>query len=462
MKFFRNFFKKHKKEIIIFVVCLIFKLIFLSGILYYDSFHSGIENSINMKMAQPAPAIISGLNFHEPGDEHPPLYYAFAATIKILSGGQIWLILLIQDILISLAAVFIYKIGKIIFGDKVGFWAAIIFAVEPFMSFEMNLLISEGVFILLFTLFIYYFSKFIYEKKAIDLIFSSVFLGLATLTRGTTLYFAIFPSTFLIWLILRKFPVRTIIKSILIFNIVFAAIITPWMTRNKIVHGDFTIGYNFGAQNFYFYNLPTLMSVREQISFEQASKKVHQWLLSARLPGEKLQEFYGRKTKEVLAEHPLLYTKIHLIKTIPFFFQPGYEDIMVAFDIKPKTFRPDITLGILQGNIAPVIKFFGQMDFYNYVYFLGLAVWIAVNVFLLLGFYFCFKNKGSRLLFAIFSILTIFYIALPSGTIALARYRLPVYSLFFTFAIFGYFEIKDKFKKPAYGPAVQEKLKNIK
>jgi len=449
MTFIRDFFVKHRTLAIIFLACFVFKLVFLFIILRWDVMHPGIENSVSYKTAQPAYIILAGIHFFEPNNGHPPAYYAFAASIKYIFGANsIWLIFFIQDILISMAAVLVYKLGKMFFSASVGFGAAIIFGIEPYLSFEMNTLVSEGLFVFFFTFAVYFFALFFEKKLLKHLVWAAIFLGLSALTRATTLYFPLIPATFFIWYVLKKAGWRVILKYLLVFYGIFILLVAPWMVRNKIVTGNFSLGSNFSAENIYYYNIPTLLSAAKHISYQEALDYVTQKEKNERPANQSRANFYQSQIYQIVARYPFLYAEVHLVKTVPFFLQSGYEDMMAAFSVKPAMSRPDITLSLIKGDWRAAVEFFGRFDFYNYVYFIGLGWWGLVNLFAIIGLYFCVRRKKS-LIFMAFSVLTVFYLALPTGTIALARYRLPVYSLFFIFAVFGYLSLFGQTKKAA-------------
>ena len=92
-------------------------------------------------------------------------------------------------------SVLIYRIGQILnFPYSVSVWAAVLAALEPASVYWNNLLMSDYLFAFLFIWSVYEFFMARYYSFAL-------LLGLATLTRPTSLYF--FPL-FLLVMLLKK------------------------------------------------------------------------------------------------------------------------------------------------------------------------------------------------------------------------------------------------------------------
>jgi hypothetical protein len=124
---------------------------------------------------------------------------------------------------------------------KYSFWAGMIYnCTLVLMFFESNLL-TETICIFFLLLTVFYFqkiSKVTEEKNEIrkkDIIFLSLAISLATLTRPTFLYVFFLVFFFLVY-VFKKYNIRgnLILKNIVLYVIPFIILVGGWSTFNKI------------------------------------------------------------------------------------------------------------------------------------------------------------------------------------------------------------------------------------
>ncbi len=444
-----NFFVKYKKESILFGICLIAKLISFFIVLFLH-LEYGNWNWLRGFATPPADSIFNGssLNFHEPGDWHPPLYYFFASSIlSFLPSDSA--VFLIQDVIFSFIVILVYKIGKLVFSQRTAFGAAIIFGVEPYLSFESNSFSADILSVFLFAFFIFYFVKYL---KAItseetkfrerNLILSSVFLGINTLARPTTLYLPVFIVLFLFALFLvKRYSFFIFLKHAFIFTAVFLLFIIPWMARNKIIYDDFVFA-RITRTNLY-YNAGVLLGVKENLPFKEEQVKLEKKARDdVEKSGEDIIQYYYREAWKIILSDPFLYAKIHLVKTIPFFLQPGYETMLSVYGFPYKPDRPDFTYLFLQGNLNKARDFLFNVDFPLVSFIAGFIFWFAVNLLFFKTFLRSLLRERDIAIYIMFFISIIIYYALIFGTIAVARYRMPIYYLFFLPAVHAISQLK--------------------
>lgn len=458
----KKFLKDHKRETVIFLICFTAKMLaFLIVIGLRVKF--GDFEFIN-KIAEPADKIFKGgvpiFNFYEPGGWHPPLYYFFTASVLSVIPHE-WVIFLIQSLLVSVSAVLVYKIGLLIFdclknGEKIAFFSAVIFSVEPYLSFETNTLGSDILGLFFFIYFIYFFVKYLKENALKSIALSSVFLGLATLTRPSTLFMPLVIFFFLIvFLIFKRKSVFLTLKHFLIFCAIFLLFIVPWMAVNKVFYGEFVFS-RLSKVNFYPYNAATFIAAKENISFGEARARLEEKaVIETKKTGEPLDDYYEREAFKIIFSDPVFYAKLHLIKSAPFLLQPGYEIMMHGYGVPYKPDRPDLTLLFMQRNFGAILKFIRNTDIATVLYFTGLLFWGVLNIMLIVAFVKSFKQDKFLFLIFLFFGLTIVYHALLYGTIAIARYRLPLIFMFFMPAFYVIF---SENKKSEAVPPISNKI----
>lgn len=186
-----------------------------------------------------------------------PLYQYFLAGIYILFGHHYEAVWLIQAFLHALSALFIYLSARILFKnninkEKVSLVSAVIIGFFPDLIEISAMLMTETLYIFLWTLFLWYFLKFTDEKldeqknKYFHAILLGLVSGLAVLARPPVLF--VLPVMFL-YFILKK---NLTVLAVLLLSI--GAVFVPWTIRNyqaynKIMPFGGAGGYNFWIGN---------------------------------------------------------------------------------------------------------------------------------------------------------------------------------------------------------------------
>lgn len=416
--------------------------------------------------AQPARFVLAG-NFHDYCDWHPPLYYFLTSLILFFFKSQ-W-VLYFFNIWLSFACLLIgYKVAKVFFSEKIAFFSVFLLAVEPFWAWHNWLLVSENLSTPLFLAFLYFLFKFLKVGSVKNIFYSGLFLGLTTLTRPNTLFLSVVISFFLLPLFLfrRKFDLtqisfKKLLVALLLFNLTFFVVLVPWLVRNKFVYDRFTLA-NILSTNIYHYNLPPLIAFKMGISYEKAYNIVIQYAKSEL--GENVGDqgdcaFYGKdelnkqfaffkneSCQYILFNLPL-YIKMHLIKAVPYFFQPGYMDMWSAYT--GKSSKPDMTAGILNGDLSGFWNFLAEQNGEAVVYIFGIVFWIFCTMALIWACVYSYFKDRNKFVFFVISLGVASYSALLTSPFIMARYRLPIYLLFFIPLIYFFMVMKQKkiFKK---------------
>lgn len=453
-------FFKNRWWIFIIAAFLLVRLVIFGTLWQASEDRGGWENFYDF--AQPAKSVLL-VNFHDYCDWHPPLYYFFTSLILVLFGDQEY-IYFFQIIAALIILVFVYRTARLFFSEKVALLAVFLMAIEPFWAWHNWLLVSDNLSALLFLIGIYFLLRFLKIGTRKDILISGVFLGLTTLVRGNTLLLAIFLSIVLalVFLLKEKLKLTSLpqlsLKQVLIFlflfNAAFFLILLPWAIRNKIVYDRFTIA-NILSTNVYFYNLSPLMSWQEGIPYEQAQLGVikqadedlgknvgDQGDCQQFSKGEFNQQldYYKGQARSYILSNFYPYLKMHLFKAIPFFFQPGYFDMWLAYTGEYN--KPDITSAFLKGELEQVKKFLGTMDWKLATYLLGVIFWGFSSLALAFSLVYSYLKDKKNFIFFLIAAAVIIYSALVISPFVLARYRLPVYAFFLIPLIYMLAKIK--------------------
>lgn len=419
------------------------------------------------KQAQPAYPVLAQ-NFHEICDWHPPLYYFITSVFLFLFKSQ-WSIYIFQIFLAFVSLIFIYKIAKLFFSEKVARWSVFILAIEPFWAWNNFLLVSENLFIPLIVAGIYYFLKFFKESVAKNICLSAVCLALATLIRPNSLLIVLALSFLLILIFIFRrqlkltgiflFNYRQLLIFLLLFNLLFFAILTPWMVRNKIIYGHLTLA-NILYTNPYFYNLPPVLAIQKNISFSEALKIVvvqAQEKLGVNVGDqgdcrqfsrEKFKQdldFYNKESRDFILTNWPIYIRMHIVKSAPFFLQSGVSDMWLGYTAQSQ--KPDMTALVLKADFSAIKKVFTEANSEIIIYILGTFFWGLSTIALLVATVYSYFKEKRKFVFFFFSFGIIIYGALIGSPFIMARYRLPFFALFIIPLVYLIDLIFIKFKK---------------
>jgi len=185
----------------------------------------------------------------------PPLYPLFLAGIYKMSGSSRLAVLLVQALLGSLVAVFLFSTGKILFSSSAGWFAAVFAAFYwPFIIIGMTLK-SESFFIFLEVAGIYYSILSVKSKRPFLASIAGLFMGLAALTRPIIIYFPVLVIIKLAWDYYHQKDNRLIFAGgsfLIIFSLTYA----PWVIRNYLVFNELIASTTNSGMVLYTGNFP--------------------------------------------------------------------------------------------------------------------------------------------------------------------------------------------------------------
>lgn len=186
-----------------------------------------------------------------------PLYQYFLAGIYSVFGQRYEVVWLLQALLHAFSALFVYLSSRILFKDninkeKISLVSVAVIGFFPDLIEIAAMLMTETLYIFLWTLFLWYFLKFADEKideqnnKYLHTFLLGVISGLAVLARPPVLF--ALPVLF-IYLLAKK---KAAVLAVLVLAIII--VFVPWTVRNykayhKIMPFGGAGGYNFWIGN---------------------------------------------------------------------------------------------------------------------------------------------------------------------------------------------------------------------
>ncbi len=284
-----------------------------------------------------------------PDAYRPPLYTLLVAAFLYLK-LPLFCIIFLQNVLGGLMSVLIYKIGEVLsFPRRIGLFAAVLIGLEPMSVYWNNLLMSDTLYTFLFLLALYLFA----HKRL--LWFAFVF-GLATLTRTVGVYF--FPLFLVLFLWQERHAIPW--KKLLLAALIFAAVLFPWMLRNRLIFGTWQLS------SASWYNLyPNVMG-------QFAEREGFSLPLPPPLPaytgddaGLALYDFadvpfYKEHFAELFSAHPAAYLRFHASLVAASLLKNPYR-YLSDYVVRPKL--PFLYNGTGETAIALLI-FFGGLFWY--------------------------------------------------------------------------------------------------
>jgi 4-amino-4-deoxy-L-arabinose transferase-like glycosyltransferase len=186
-----------------------------------------------------------------------------------------------------------------------------------------NYVLSETLFLLLITAFVY-FTIHALEKFSLKYIFyCGIVGGLAVLCKPVAFY--LFGVTVFFYLI-KKFEWRKKIVGILCFTVVFYSVQFPWMYRNHQQTGNYFVSI-LGEHLINRYHAAHVESVAKKVSFAEVQEERTDRFMVAfgNNPYEKQYEYAKFIEKEAYAtlwEYKWIFLKEHGLEIIKFYVQP--------------------------------------------------------------------------------------------------------------------------------------------
>jgi len=420
--------------------------------------------------------------FHHFCDWHPPMYFAVTSALLHLTQTQ-WSIYIFQIICGLASVVLTYLIARMFFSEKISFVAALMMAIEPFWAWHNFLLMTDNLYVPLFLAGFYFLFRFIKSGTYVSIAFSALMFSLATLTRPNSLLLTLLLSFLLVLVFVfgEKFKIKNypnisglkhLFYCLLVFNGLFFLILAPWAIRNKLVYDRLTIA-NIMSTNFFYYNLPPFISwnISYQEAYDiyaqQADRDLGKHIGNSRFDctlftNEELNkqlDYYNRKAKEVMLGNFPSYLTLHLIRTAPFFLQPGYFEMYSAYT--GEFSKPDLTSALMSGNLAEIKGFLKNINLKLIVYLMGVLLWAIISLAVFASLFLSYKNK-EKFLFAFFAVIVIICNALLISPFVIARYRMSLYPFFFILAAYFFLEILPSlFKKANIADSDDKSSKNL-
>lgn len=241
-----------------------------------------------------------------------PGYPAFLALLFFFGTPPV-VVPFMHILFTATAAALIYLIGIRHFPRPIAILAAVLYMLDPLVTYSTMTLISEPLFMLLFLTSIYLVGLET-RRPWISYAIGGAVLGIAILVRPVGLYIA---PIIALMASARADTWHVAARWTGVFLVTTALVITPWMARNYAHSGSFSLS-SISTFNVYYYNIPIFEQFRTGAPYREVRAS-----LNARI-GESdehaLRSFsYAsaemKIVREMLLAHPFEYAFFHLLKS---------------------------------------------------------------------------------------------------------------------------------------------------
>lgn len=259
-----------------------------------------------------------------------PLYPLSLALFQLLHADN-FTIVFSQIILSMLTCYFTFGIAKEISGNEcIASIAALIIALDfPSVIFS-NFILTETLFSFLFLAYCFLFVGFLKSNERKFIFYASAFCGLLVLCRPVAVFIPIIQLTVLL------FSRKKLLERIVIAVFLPLIIISPWLVRNKIAFGEFSLCY-LPSHNLMNHHAASIIAEKQNISYYDAEVKFRTQMINE-FGGDALRqpasfaEFIRHASFQTITENFGTFLKIHIVNVFEFFAKPirGYIDFQLG------------------------------------------------------------------------------------------------------------------------------------
>ena len=350
-----------------------------------------------------------------------PGYPLFLAFIYRVFGVNLKVAAFFQYLLDFSAIFIIFLIARAIFrSNKIPLIAASLYAINPTYMYYSSRLISEPLFVFMFSLAVLSFVVGLKKNRIFWLAASGFIFGVATLIKPA---YSFIPIVLSFIMLVSKDKFRKKVKLFLITIIFFVIPLSAWQARNLYFYGYYELYSNKGH---FLHNrcVAEAIAYSENITFKEAFKK------QTSGPAKKIKNRFERSkkyqalAKEYILKNPKTYLYVHLKGLKKFFFkEPKIPDRIKLFGMD------------LEKKEMPWIILFSQL----YLEYLFFTVGII--------FIFCRKDEKYARIYVLFVVMTLIIVASGASARGLTRYRYPLVPLYLVISSKGMFEAFNFLRK---------------
>ncbi|HKR06739.1 MAG TPA: glycosyltransferase family 39 protein [Bacteroidia bacterium] len=305
----------------------------------------------------------------------------------------------------------------------------------PTQFIYANMIMAEVFFQTMLLLAFYFIVKYFDSKKSIQLLWFHFFLTAAVLIKPVLYLFWIPLLLFMLWLSGKK-----LIKPFhLSFALIFISAIFFISFHNYKKTGYFH--YSSVNEN-YIVNYSVYLTVADKAKGVEAESKISDMMTEAKskVNYHDYSVFIRNESFQIIKEHLSSFIFLQTKGILNFFIDHGRWDIYAFFDKQPEENMKGWKYYYQQEGIKGAFNYLKQFNVFLFIY---LVLVYLVNAIITAAFVLFLFNKEINPALRMIIFLLIAYLAIITGMIGSARFRMAVYPfLLFTFP-FGFEKLKS-------------------
>ena len=356
--------------------------------------------------------------------------FIYSKTLLALSFKNLKIYLAFQAVIDSLTCVTIYKTGSIIF-PKQKIYIYLSATLSPLMIILTSQVLSETIFLFLFTIFLYFSVKIIIEENQLyyKIAMAGLFLGLATCIRSIT-YPLVFISTvpFIIILIKKNIFKDKIFIACITFLFFALLPLSPRIYDNIKNHNTYALTGQSGPHLAYWV-APMIISETKNMNRNDAIKVVNK--VAEKYP---LTDDYYKNDKILRNVGFKVLSEVNKIDLVYHWAKAGLINIVAPSILIDKNLRALPHPSYYEtGNTLLWLKLIlYNSEYHNYLIYISIAsiTCIFTIISLVIGPLFIFRNQKT-----IFYLTTlcILYFLLITGPVLSPKYIFPILPCIFLY-----------------------------
>ena len=379
-----------------------------------------------------------------------PIYPYFLSYIWSVFNYNPWTVVFIQSIIDSITCVIIGLVSLLVV-PRSFLLGGVLSAINMNLVVSSGMILTDSLYLLFFTLFLWSSIKYIKKQKLKHLILLSLFLSLSILTRPVAYYLIpILGFGFFFLLVFKKKIIKDIAINILIFFLGVFILLSPLLERNYKQYDTLSITSQSGL-HLSKYLVPLAVHFSKGVSYEKAVSKVH----------NKIEK--SKDESYIASNNPFEVSRYESKISIDYLFELGTPSVIYSWFVGS-------VLNLASSGVMamPLVRELPHKSFYNtpgeniidklsifiydtnsitYLLVVTIANITSLILFILklFGVYFLVKNSsqyGGRWV-SFFILGVIMYFLLITGPVIGVKYMLPIEPLLTILLIIAIAKIKE-------------------
>lgn len=350
----------------------------------------------------------------------PPIYPLFLAACQLISSSMV-VVIVIQNVL-SIAGIYLVRQIFLNYGykEKYDKLFIVLLLFTPAQFIYANMIMSDTLFQFFIILMVWFFIKFMNERRYFYGLLYSIVLALIVLTKPVIVYFIFANVILFIWISFKRASLKPLLLSLIPLILLFT-----YQYRNYRQTGVFEVS-SLVTTNLVYYNAYYFLVYTEGLQKADSTIAYIDNVSKQRKTYKDDVVFKKQQVISIIKKRPLSYAIFHTKGIAGFFLDPGRYDLVSFFNPSAKKTN-GLLYHINQDGLKGALLFLLK---HSFVLLISLAAVFASNLFKFYCFIrFLFQRNISKYAKG-FIVFMIFYVAFLTGPLGVARYIMPLTPLY--------------------------------